>query len=100
MTVVVNFRKEPCDVKITRTQDNHVPEPPAFGCFGNPFPVKRWGRERCIELFKTYFYERVDKDPAFREAVLSLRGKRLGCFCAPLRCHGDIIKEWLEGHDK
>ncbi len=41
-TTVVNFKLEPCDVKITRTPKNEVPEPPEFGCFGNPFPVKQF----------------------------------------------------------
>jgi hypothetical protein len=95
-TTVVNFKVEPCDVKITRTPKNEIPEPPQFGCFGNPYPVAKYGREKCIELYRQYFYERIESDVKFREAVLSLKGKRLGCFCKPLACHGDIIKEWLD----
>lgn len=94
-TVVVNLRKEPCDVKVTRTRDNKVPDPPAEGCFGNPYPVKIYGWEECIALYRIYFLRRVKSDPAFRDAVLSLRGKRLGCLCKPDACHGDIIAEWL-----
>jgi hypothetical protein len=99
-TTVVNFRHEKCDIKITRKPDNSIPDPPKSGCFGNPFPVKTHGREKCIELYRSYFLERVEKDPAFREAVLTLRGKKLGCFCVPLPYHGNIIKEWLDQQDK
>ena len=58
-TIVVNFKNEPCDVKITRTPKGKIPEPPEFGCFGNPFKLEEFGREECIELFKDYFLKRV-----------------------------------------
>lgn len=98
MTTVVNLRKEKCDVKICRTSKNEVPNPPAEGCFGNPYSVKQHGRKNCISLYREYFNIRIAEDPAFREAVLSLKGKRLGCFCKPEACHGDIIKEWLDNN--
>jgi len=96
MTTVVNLTTEKCDVKITRTPKNEIPDPPKFGCFGNPFPLKTYGRKECLALYRAYFYKRIEEDSAFREAVLALKGKRLGCFCKPLDCHGDIIKEWLD----
>lgn len=95
-TTVVNFRVEKCDVKITRTPKNEIPDPPNFGCFGNPYPVKIYGRKKCIALYKVYFLKRVEEDLEFRKAVLALKGKKLGCFCAPDECHGDVIKEWLD----
>lgn len=95
-TRVVNFRNEKCDVKITRTPKNEIPEPPNFGWAGNPFAVERYGREKCIELYKDYFYDRIGKDTKFKEAIISLKGKVLGCFCAPLNCHGNIIKDYLD----
>jgi len=96
-TRVVNFRRERYDVKITRRPDNTIPDPPKSGCFGNPFPVKIHGREKCIELFEEYFLDRLETDSVFAEAVLKLKGKRLGCFCRPNEaCHGDVIKRWLD----
>lgn len=99
-TKIVNLRKDKCDVKITRTPKNEVPPPPQFGCFGNPYPVEKYGREKCIEMYREYFYKKIEEDSAFKEAVLSLRGKTLGCFCKPLSCHGDIIKEWLDKYEQ
>jgi len=29
-------------------------------------------------------------------ALPELKGKRLGCWCAPLPCHGDILRELCE----
>ncbi len=90
-THVVNFKCEEYDVKITRRPDDSIPPPPAFGCFGNPYPVATYGRAECIRLFKVYFLKRVSEDEAFRTAVLKLRGRKLGCFCAPAMCHGHVI---------
>ncbi|WNZ62248.1 DUF4326 domain-containing protein [Myxococcus sp. MxC21-1] len=28
--------------------------------------------------------------------MLTLRGKRLGCWCKPGPCHADILAEWVD----
>ena len=38
----------------------------------------------------------MESDPEFRAKVLALRGKRLGCWCAPAPCHCDIIAAYLD----
>lgn len=88
-TTVVNVRTSPCDVLIDRTT-----------IFGNPFPEWRWGREECIKRFETYFYARLERDPVWKTNVLRLRGKVLGCHCAPLDCHGRIYVEFLDAYDE
>lgn len=68
--------------------------------FGNPYILEREeDREIVLEKYKTYFTKRIEKDPEFREAVLSLKGKDLACWCAPRACHGDVILEWLNQKD-
>lgn len=93
-TKVVNKFKEPYDVYIGRGSP-----------FGNPYTHFQGAtkadyivstREESIFNFKKYFLERVVNDPVFRAQVLGLKGMRLGCFCKPLACHGDVIKEWLD----
>ena len=96
LTEVVNLRTHKFDVKITRNYKGEVPEPPEFGCFGNPYKLEEHGREECIRLFEVYFEKRIKEDTEFRSAVLALQGKRLACFCKPLACHGDVIKRWLD----
>ena len=98
MTKIVNLTKEKCDFKITRRRDNTIADPPDFGFLGNPFFVKEYGREGCIEEFKEYFYERLETDKEFKKAVLDLKGKTLGCFCKPLKCHGDIVVDYIENY--
>jgi hypothetical protein len=85
-TTVVNMRFAAYDVAIDRSSP-----------FGNPFHLKHESaRGTVLHEYREYFYARVNNDPEFRQLVLALRGKRLGCHCAPKICHGMIIVEWLE----
>jgi len=93
-TKVVNLYKDDYDVYIGRAGRGES------GSFGNPFSIKQFGRDGSIEKFKEYFLRRVEDDLTFRDKVLDLRGKTLGCFCAPKRCHGEVIVEWLEEQNK
>jgi len=97
MLKVVNIKFQNYDVYIGRKS-----------IFGNPythlplnktvakFQVKT--RDESIEKYKEYFEARVANDPEFRQAVLALQGKILGCHCKPLACHGDVIVEWLKNN--
>jgi hypothetical protein len=31
--------------------------------------------------------------------VHELAGKRLGCFCKPALCHGDVLADYLNSYD-
>jgi hypothetical protein len=53
-------------------------------------------RPESIALYKDWFYQQLDTEPGFGEAVEQLRGKMLVCWCKPEKCHGDIIVEYLE----
>ena len=64
-------------------------------------------RERVVQLYKDYFYKRVnDKhDLEFQEELLILKKMNekydiaLACWCYPKICHAEVIKEYLE-HNK
>jgi len=71
------------------------------GWLGNPYPEGQYGRERCIELFRADFEDRIAEDDEFRTAVADLHGQTLGCWCRSVEedepaCHGDVIAEWAE----
>jgi len=86
MTKVVHCKKEKYDVYIGRPS-----------IFGNPFTIGKDGdREKVINLFRSYFYNRLDYDIDFKTEVEKLKGKILACWCKPEACHGDIIIEYLE----
>jgi hypothetical protein len=84
MTITVNKHKEQYDVYIGRGS-----------IFGNQFVIGKDGnRAEVIEKYRIWFNTRI-QDTQFRKAVLQLKDKRLGCFCKPLACHGDIICEYI-----
>lgn len=66
--------------------------------WGNPFPIGEDGQNRAdvIEKFKVYFETEFLANSSNKSAILSLRGKTLGCHCKPLPCHGDIIANYLD----
>jgi hypothetical protein len=64
--------------------------------FGNPFKIGVDGnRDDVIEKYRVYFYKKIEKDKIFRKEVRKLKNKNLGCFCKPLRCHSDVIIDFL-----
>ena len=80
--VVVNKYKEVYDVYIGR------------GSFwGNPFPITQEDdRDMVIAKYAKHLQVLYDQDKiTFSKELLKLTGKRLGCFCKPQACHGDII---------
>ena len=48
-------------------------------------------REEAIDKYKVYLHKRIKEEPGFKEKLLELDGKVLGCWCAPKYCHGDVI---------
>lgn len=84
-TTIHNKYKEQYDVYIGRPS-----------IYGNPFQIGKDGdRQQVVEKYKNYFYKKIHTDEDFKNQVLNLKGKRLGCFCKPHACHGDIICEYL-----
>ncbi len=81
MCRVVNKYKEEYDVYIGRGS-----------VWGNPFKIGADGtREEVIEKFRLYLWEQIKVGKIRKEHLIELDSKRLGCFCAPQACHGDII---------
>jgi hypothetical protein len=89
-TIVVNIRFSGYDEYIGRAGKGKD------GYFGNPFPlIQGQPRGSTLVAYKAYFDERINSDPEFKRRVLELKGKRLGCFCKPAACHGDVIADYL-----
>ena len=81
MTRVVNLRREDYDTLVARPSK-----------WGNPFQIGRDGtREQVIRMYEVHIRRRPDLIAALPE----LAGKRLGCHCKPLPCHGDVLVRLL-----
>ena len=62
--------------------------------WGNPHKIdlndsRKNSREKVIELFKIYILNNAE----LRECITELQGKKLGCWCAPKQCHGEILHQ-------
>ena len=65
--------------------------------FANPFPVKSpEERGTTIEKYKEWLWKEIASNNITKEDLLSLRGKKLVCYCAPKPCHGNVVKETVE----
>ena len=66
--------------------------------FGNPFKIGQDGdRDQVIEKFRGYFQERLEKDAKFKTQVDKLKdAPALVCWCAPARCHADVLAEYIQ----
>lgn len=66
--------------------------------WANPFrldPASGNSRPRVLEAYERH----LRGSPALMAALPELRGARLGCWCAPLACHGDILIKLLNEVD-
>ncbi len=98
ITRVVNVKKELQFSGLKQT-DNY--EYIGRGSYwGNPYSMFGTGddREEVIRKFK-YDFD-FEKFPNKKKSeVFKLAGKRLGCFCEPEKCHGDVLAEYLNSWD-
>lgn len=84
-TLVVNRKCEDYDIYIGRGSK-----------WGNPFHMKNEKhRDIVIDKYKTY----IMNSPHLLADIDELRGMRLGCYCAPKRCHGEILIDIIRNKD-
>ena len=77
MSKVVHCKRERFDVYIGRPSK-----------WGNPFVIGKDGtRTQVIAKYEAW----LRRQPALMAALPELRGKVLGCWCAPQPCHGDVL---------
>jgi hypothetical protein len=76
-TTVVNCRTDEYDIYIGRPSK-----------FGNPFKIGRDGnRAEVIRKYHIWIFSQ----PKLMASLRDIKGKRLGCWCHPLPCHGDVL---------
>lgn len=81
-TMVVNIRTAQYDVYIGRGS-----------LWGNPFVIGKDGtRKEVIEKYYQYILDR----PVMIAQLYKLKGKRLGCYCKPKACHGDVLVKMIK----
>lgn len=89
-TTVVHCSRSRYDVYIGRGND------PVSGLpskWGNPFVIGKDGTR--AEVLKKHS-DWVPTQPHLMAALHELKNKRLGCWCRPMRCHGDNLVKLIE----
>ena len=89
-TRVINIKTlEPYDVYIGNFVRFH-PEKYPQTKWGNPYSkyLKKYGREKVIEMHREYI---MNKPELLELIPIELKDKRLGCWCKPEACHGDVL---------
>lgn len=85
MKLVVHCKKERFDVYIGRPS-----------LWGNPFSFKDGtlaefkvsSRDEAVQKFEEWF---TSQPELVERAKILLKGKILGCWCHPNKCHGDVL---------
>lgn len=74
---------------------------------GNPYPMRKEAeRERVVEQYLAWLRKQYAANGPVRaelERLLSIAQRQpleLVCFCAPKRCHADVIRDAILGMDK
>lgn len=101
--LVVHCMRDDYDVYIGRGKDPHSHE---WGEWGNPYShresasatvTKANSVEEAIESYRTDLWKRLRDGRLSVEKLAALNGRRLGCWCAPGPCHGEVLvaaAEW------
>ena len=84
-TKVVNLSEEHFDVRIDRKTK-----------WGNPFHIGVDGtREEVIKKYEEWL---LTQDHLM-ESLPNLKGNKLGCWCKPRSCHGDVLARLADAYD-
>ena len=98
ITRVINIKKE---TDYSSQRSTPVYEYIGRGSYwGNPYSMYEEGDDR-DEVIRKYKYDfDFEKFPnKAKSEVYKLAGKRLGCFCKPQSCHGDVLADFLNSWD-
>lgn len=65
--------------------------------FANPYKIGKDGtRQDVLNKYKQYIEEKINSDKNYLDNLLLLEGKKLGCWCHPEPCHGDILLDFIK----
>jgi len=98
ITRVVNIKKDEQFKAVKSTPDYEYIGRGSY--WGNPYSMFEDGDDR-DEVIRKYKYDfDYEKFPNKEKSeVYKLAGKRLGCFCKPQTCHGDVLADYLNSWD-
>lgn len=65
--------------------------------WANPFKISvEHDRKSVIKKYEKYIRKKLDRDEISLEDLKRLKGKNLGCWCYPEKCHGDVLVKLID----
>jgi len=97
-TVVANMRNGGDEALISWAKENgHFQRIDRNSQWGNPYELGKDGdRETVCDSHIYYFKKKL----SLHQQLMDLKGKVLGCWCYPERCHGNYLKDLADGTDE
>jgi hypothetical protein len=111
MTTIVNIKKKQLNARGIKDFEQWVQNPQCLyigrnmsfyvpgtlaSIWRNIFEVKKYGLDQCLVLYEAH----VRQTPELWDQLETLKGKELGCWCKPNKCHGDVLIKLLEEKEK
>ena len=100
---------DPCNIYIARAGVVFVKNndgtkeryPKISSVFANPFKIGKDGtREEVIQKYRSYIIEKLDSNLELQTELIDLKNKKLGCWCYPEPCHGNVLLELIPKYFK
>jgi ParB-like chromosome segregation protein Spo0J len=89
-TVVVSFRENHANLVRWAQAEGRLVSVDRRTEWGNPFEMPYDGDREVV--IRNYAEHYLPHKPSLLSRVSELRGKALGCWCAPEHCHADVLK--------
>ena len=97
-TVVANMRNGGDEALISWAKENgHFQRIDRNSAWGNPYELGKDGdRDTVCESYMYYFKKKL----SLHQQLMDIKGKVLGCWCYPERCHGNYLIDLADGTDE
>ena len=97
-TVVANMRNGGDEALISWAKENgHFQRIDRNSAWGNPYELGKDGdRNTVCESYMYYFKKKL----SLHQQLMDIKGKVLGCWCYPERCHGNYLIDLADGTDE
>tara|TARA_R100001460_G_scaffold9044_2_gene22059 strand:- start:1051 stop:1836 length:786 start_codon:yes stop_codon:yes gene_type:complete len=97
-TVVANMRDGKDEALISWAKENgYFQRIDRNSQWGNPYELGKDGDRDTVCNSHIYYFK---KKLSLHQQLMDIKGKVLGCWCYPERCHGDYLKKLADGTDE
>lgn len=74
--------------------------PKVDSIWANPYKIGKDGDlDTVINKYEEYIESKIKNDGHYLNELMKLKGKNLGCWCKPDRCHGDILIKLINKYE-